>query len=101
MGTVTVYRTRFIEPDEPDGWAGPEYNEDTTDTEVIEVDGIREAIEAIKRAGCTFSAIGSGWAADPDGSYTSNYATGERVETSAHLSGFSEEVLIAIERGVG
>lgn len=49
----------------------------------------------------TFAATGNDWAADPDGSYTSNYATGEQTETTAHLSDYPARLTCAIIRKVG
>ena len=41
--------------------------------------------DILDRYGVTFGATGAEWAADPDGSYVTNYRTGMRVTTSAFL----------------
>lgn len=96
MGTVTIYRTRFLEDDIIDG----DYPRDDTDTVVVEDMTASEAARLIKDAGLSFAVTGNAWAANPDGSYVSNYSTGERVEESAHLSGFHPRTLAAIIRAV-
>ena len=50
-------------------------------------DDVAEAIEWLKNDGLSFAATGSDWAADPDGSFCSDYATGEECEKTAFLSG--------------
>lgn len=91
-GTVTIYRLRFLEEDIHDG----EVPRDDVDTDVHEGLTAREACELIRSEGLTFEATGNDWAANPDGSYVSNYGTGERCEVSAHLSGFPDRVAAAI-----
>lgn len=91
-GTVTIHRTRFLESDIYEG----DYPRDNVQTDVYDELSAREAADLIRRNGLTFEATGRAWAADPDGSYTSDYGTGERTETSAHLSGFHPRVAAAI-----
>ncbi len=100
MGTVTIHETRFLEPDDPDTWAGPDYQNDTETTIYTDVSA-SEAARILERHGLSFEATGNAWAADPDGSYIINYATAERIETSGHLDGFPARVLGAIMRKVG
>jgi len=102
--TVRIIEVRFLEDEVYDGGI-PQACYDNARVEDFDCDGdgnrIRAAIRAIERAGCTFAATGTDWAADPDGSYTSNYATGERVETTAHLYGFSDLAVATIMARVG
>lgn len=96
-GTVTVHAVHFLEDDIHDG----DYPRDDTRTTVYDDVTAREAADIIRREGLSFAATGNDWAANPDGSYVSNYATGERVEESAHLSGFHPRVEAAIISAVG
>lgn len=109
MGTVTIHELRFTEDEiavlDEDGntswYADPPVDEDHLTTTVHEGLSAREAAELIQSEGLTFSATGNDWAANPDGSYVSDYVTGERCETSAHLSGFPDRVVDAIMAVVG
>lgn len=96
MGTVTIHRMRFLEDDIRDGDV-PRGDVETVSAECT----ASEAARLISDAGLTFAATGGNWAANPDGSYISNYATAERVEESAHLSGFHPRVEAAIISAVG
>jgi hypothetical protein len=108
MGTVTIHELRFTEDeiavlDESGNvswYTDPPQDEDHLTTTVHEGISAREAAALIKAEGLTFSATGNDWAANPEGSYVSNYATGERCETSAHLSGFPDRVVNAIIEAV-
>lgn len=76
---VNVYRTFFF----PDG---DYYNAPHTHTFEDYFEGTAaELAREIRKEGLTFDASGGEWAANPDGSCVSNYATGERCEVSAHL----------------
>lgn len=97
MGTVTIHRTYFLEEDVYDG----DFPRDDTRTDVHDEITAREAATLIEREGLSFAATGNTWAADPDGSRITNYATGQRVEVSAHLSEFPERVANAIIEVVG
>lgn len=97
MGTVTIYRTYFLEEDIHDG----DYPHDDVRTEVYDELSASEAARLLEREGLSFAATGNEWAADPDGSYITNYATGERCETSGHLSGFHPRVVNALIVKVG
>ena len=109
MGTVTIHELRFTEDEiavldetgSTSWYADPPVDEDHLTTVVHEGLTAREAANLIRSEGLTFSATGNEWAASPDGSYVSNYGTGERCETSAHLSGFPDRVLDAIIEVVG
>jgi hypothetical protein len=96
-GTVTLHETHFLESEIIDG----DFPRDNTCTDVIECEDVEEAVALIQREGLSFAATGNSWAANPDGSRIVNYATGERVESSAHLSGWSEADEIAIMNAVG
>ena len=97
MGTLTIYRTYFLEDDIVDG----DYPRDDTETEIHAGIGAAEAAHLIELEGLSFAATGNDWAADPDGSYVVDYHTGKRCETSAHLDGFPERVVSAIIAKVG
>lgn len=109
MGTVTIHELRFTEDEiavsDEDGntmwYADPPTDDDHVTTTVHPGLSAREAVELIQSEGLTFAATGSEWAGNPDGSYISNYATGERCETSAHPSEFHPRVLAAIIEAVG
>ena len=86
MRTIKIIRVRFLEDDIYEGSLLPDVY-DRAIEEVVAVDDIDEAVGVIAREGLSFAATGAGWAADPDGSYVINYATGEREEVSAHFEG--------------
>jgi len=92
MGTVTIHRTYFLEEDV---WEG-DFPRDDTVTEVFEGLSAVEAAQLLEREGLTFGATGGDWAGDPDGTRIVNYGTGQREETSGHLSGFHPRVELAI-----
>lgn len=108
-GTVKIIRQVFTEDEiavrDEDGnvswYADPPCDDEHVRTEIYDDLTAREAADLLKREGLTFAATGNEWAADPDGSYVSNYATGERTETTGHLSGFPDRVLNAIIETVG
>lgn len=92
MGTVKIIEVRYLEDDV---YEGTHPMDDVTTTVYDELTA-REAADRIRREGLTFAATGNEWAANPDGSYISNYGTGERCETTAHLSEFHPRVVDAI-----
>jgi hypothetical protein len=100
IGTVKILRVRFLE-DECFAGSIPQHCYDNARVEEYEADDIEEAVRAITREGLTFSATGSDYAANPDGTRITDYATAEREETTAHLVGFSEADEIAITERVG
>lgn len=80
---VNVYRTFFLEDEIVDG---DYYGAPHTHTDSDHMIGTAsELARWIRADGLTFAASGGEWAADPDGSYVTDYRTGERCETSAHL----------------
>lgn len=102
IGTVRLLDVRYIVEDDGDGgsvqvWSSvdasgaPEPYADET----IQCSTVRDAADAIIAHGCSQN-VGS-WYADPDGSYTVAYRTGEESEHTAHLSGFSDNELDAID----
>lgn len=95
-GTVTIHRTYFLEDDVHDGAIT------RSETWTDEHDDLtaREVVRLIRGEGLTFAATGAHWAANPDGSRIVDYATGERVEVSAHLDGWPERVEAAIVEAV-
>lgn len=101
--TVRIIEVRFLESDVFEGTLHRCHYENARieDFECDAPDEVDEAVRALERAGVSFAATGNEWAADPDGSYISNYATGERVETSGHLYGFSEAQANTIMERVG
>jgi hypothetical protein len=98
--TVRIIEVRFCEDDVYDGGI-PQASYDNATVTDYDVDDVDGAVRALERAGVTFAATGTEWAADPDGSYIVNYATAERVETTGHLYGFSEAETAAIVERVG
>lgn len=104
MGTVKIIEVRYTEDEveirDENGdvveLGTPPYDDEHTRTTEYDDLTAREAADRIRREGLTFEASGNEWAANPDGSYISNYATGERCETTAHLSGFHPRVVAAI-----
>jgi hypothetical protein len=97
MGTLTIYRTHFLEDDIVDG----DFPRDDTTMDVYSNVTAKEAADVLIREGLSFDATGNDWAADPDGSYVTNYATGQRCEISGHLSDFDPRLVAAIIRRVG
>jgi hypothetical protein len=97
MGTLTIHRTYFLLDDVVDG----DFPRDVTATDVYSSVTAKEAADILIREGLSFDATGNDWAADPDGSYVTNYATGQRCETSGHLSDFDPRLVAAIIRRVG
>jgi hypothetical protein len=101
--TVRIIRVRFLEDEVYDGGI-PQASYDNATVEDFECDApdvIDEAVRALERAGVTFAATGTTWAADPDGSYVSDYGTAERTETTGHLYGFTARQCAAIVGRVG
>lgn len=104
MGTVKIIEVRYTEDEieirnehgDVEAYGTPPYDDEHT--RITEYDELtaREAADRIRREGLTFKATGNEWAANPDTSYISNYATGERCEVTAHLSGFHPRVVAAI-----
>ena len=100
IGTVKVTTITFLEDDIYEG-SLPREVYDAARTDEYEVDDIDEAVRVLTREGLTFAATGTDWAANPDGSYISDYATGERREVTAHLDGFTPAAVAAIVERVG
>jgi hypothetical protein len=96
-GTVTIYRSYYLTDSIYDGSVA--YHR--IDKEEHESVHASEAARLLSDAGLSFAATGNTWAADPDGSYTANYATGEECETSGHLEGFAPRLHAAIAEKVG
>jgi hypothetical protein len=94
---IVIYSTRFREDDVVDG----DYPKDDVTTVVHDCDDVEDAVRLIKWVGCTFAATGTHWAADPDGSFISDYATGERVANTVHLYGWSDADKARIRKEVG
>ncbi len=91
---VLVIEIHYLEDDVHDG------DRPTDDTRIKAYDcndePVDDAVQALEVEGLSFATTGTHWAANPDGSRIADYATGERVETSAHLYGFSDDDLAAI-----
>ena len=78
---ITFHRTFFTEDNIIDGEiVNGEYRKD-----VVMADTIDEAVRYIEVEGLNFASTGNDWAADPDGSWMLNYATGMRVEVTATI----------------
>lgn len=102
MSTVRFIYTRFTEDDIVDG----DIPHDDEHVEIVDnkftprYDGeyggrVAWAASIIVDEGLTFDGS-CDWAVDPDGSYTADYATGERIATTAHLEGFAPSEIRAI-----
>ena len=100
IGTVKIIQVRYLEDEVYEGSIPRKAYDNATVTEYA-VEDVAEAVRAIVIEGLTFAATGNDWAANPDGSYCSNYATGERTETTAHIEDFSDEDAAAIMEQVG
>jgi len=100
IGTVKVITVSFLEDEVYEG-SIPRKCYDETRVEEYECDDVDEAVKVIEREGLTFAATGNDWAANPDGSFIANYATGERHEVTAHIDSFSDEDAAAIIERVG
>lgn len=79
--TVKIIRARYYLDSVYEG------SVDYHDTREEEHDGltVEEAAALITREGLDFASTGNAWAANPDGSRTVDYGTGEEEETSAHF----------------
>jgi hypothetical protein len=106
--TLTINRVRFLEEDAYAAGGVPSEAYDNVMTEVFDWDAddthdeiVDGAVRILQREGLTFSATGADWAGNPDGSRITDYATAEREETSAHLTGFSVALLAEIVGRVG
>jgi hypothetical protein len=110
MKQLTIYRTTFT-----DVWEGELVDPDTTeevvscepdefDTEdgltAVDIAARHLADESITSPSTSpvpaTGPLGSLWWSYVDGSYVSNYYTGERTEVSAHPAGFTDDELRAI-----
>jgi hypothetical protein len=104
LPVVRITRVRFLEDDVFEG-SIPCESYETATVEDFEVDRDEDLIESaarrIEREGLTFEATGNEWAANPDGTRITDYATGEREETTAHLIGFTDDEMIAVIDRVG
>ena len=99
IGTVMIYRIHFHESDIVDGALN--LTDDNTTSDSYPVDTVGEAVDLILSEGLTFAATGNDWAAHPDGSYITDYSTGERAEVTAHLHHFSDADALAVMGAVG
>jgi len=100
IGTVRITTVTFLEDEVFEG-SLPREAYENAGVEDFEVDDLEEAVRVITYCGLTFSATGNDWAANPDGSTITNYATGEREEVTAHLNGFNPFDVEAIIEQVG
>lgn len=100
IGVVKVTTVRYFEDEVFEG-SIPRERYDNATTEIFEVDDIEEAVQVFTSRGLTFAATGNDWAANPDGSYISDYRLGERVEETARLEGFTDEQIRTIVAAVG
>lgn len=99
-GIIRIITVTYLEDDIFEGSIPFESYENARQDE-FEVDDVEEAIDVFTRHGLSFRASGSDWASDPDGSYVSNYSTGERSEVSGHfVSGFTPDEIAAIVAAV-
>lgn len=97
---VNIYRTYFLVDEIVDGdyFGAP----NTHTVEDHAVGNASELARVIKSEGLTFAASGGEWAANPDGSYCSDFRLGQQCEVSAHFaSDVPERIANAIRRVVG
>lgn len=97
MRIIKIIETYFLEDDV---WEG-DFPRDDTRESVHVCDDTDEAVGVLQREGLSFAATGAEWAADPDGTRIVDYATAQRVETSGHLSGWSDSEAAEIMERVG
>lgn len=101
LGTIKIIRITYLDSDIFEG-SLPREVYDNAEVELFEVDDISEAVDVFRRHGVSFAATGNDWAADPDGSYVSNYSTGENVETTGHFEDdFPADAIAAVIAEVG
>lgn len=96
---VTIWRTTYLESEIVDGdyhGAPGTVAEDTVYGENYPVHAI-DMYHLCREWGLYFSATGSDWAANPDGSVTTNYQTGEREVVTFH---FGDDVPARIQDAV-
>jgi hypothetical protein len=104
LPTVRITRVRFLEDEVFEGSLphGTYENARSEDFDFdADDDAVEGAVRVIQREGLTFAATGNDWAANPDGSRITDYATAEREETTAHLIGFTDAQIVAIVEAVG
>lgn len=100
IGIVKVITVSYLESEVFEG-SIPFESYENARVELFEVDDIEEAVAVFTRHGLTFSATGTDWAANPDGSYCSDYREGRQNAETAHLEGFTEEQVRIIIAAVG
>ena len=98
MYTARRIAARFFEYiGEDEATPGDTFNIDamphSVDDVTIAFDSVAELVDAVRRDYVTFTATGTDWASDPDGSQIIDYATGEREEVSWHFDGISPALL--------
>lgn len=118
MATLTIYRTTFLLDAVEDGELGPDAD---TSTETIECEpdsfDIEEGLTrvdlaaryladaSITEASCSpyprEGSMSGIWFSYVDGSYCSDYYTGEHTQESAHPDGFTDDELRAICARIG
>lgn len=101
--TYTARRiaARFYEYTGADEYTpGDDFNVDATPydvrDDVQEFDTMADLVAAVRRDGVTFAATGTDWAADPDGSFDIDFATGAREAVSWHFDGIAPAMLARV-----
>ena len=114
MHKFTIYTTTFtdtcdgelVDPDttesvhecEPDKWD----REDNLSAVDLAVDYLNsESVTSPSQSPVPATGLGHLWFSYVDGSYISNYGTGERTQVSAHPEGFSDEEMLAVCARIG
>lgn len=97
LGTVAFHTTDFLESGIVDGEYGPDaYSRSQTFT-----GDASEVADWITGEGLRFDVVGADWAANPDGSYCADYATGRHVAMTATLGDeWPARLAAAIRRAV-
>ena len=98
MYTARRIAARFFEYiGEDESTPGDTFNLDamphSVDDETLTFDSIADLVDAVRRDYVTFTATGTDWASDPDGSQIIDYATAERESVSWHFDGISPALL--------
>ena len=96
VGIVNILEQFYFDFDTKNGDYSPRYSETTP----VFVNGVDEAVDVLKRHGAVFAA-GERIAFNPNGHRCTDNGVGRNVETSAHLSLFTEAEQDSIRARVG
>lgn len=97
---LVIVRVKYLVDEIADGGI-PDSAYNNAETEEHFGLSAKETADMIEGEGLTFASTGTDWAALADGSYASNYYTGEETEVSAHFYNYPDRLVSAIMRKVG